>query len=173
METIRKATARTTIKVTDILAQVPKNPLQLLEDLDAEARRKLYPNAPGYAIVKKTYGDKTANALTRSVLRWLELHGHKAWRQTSEGRNRPGETIIDVLGRARQMKGKWLPGQNNGASDVAAIIQGKFFAVEVKMQDKQSEAQKNYQKEVERSGGVYVIARTFEEFHTYYKQWTT
>jgi hypothetical protein len=98
------------------------------------------------------------------------LHGHKAWRQGSEGRYRPGATITDVVGRQRTLKGTWLPGQNKGASDVACIINGRFVAIEVKMKDKQSEAQRRYQEEVEQSGGIYFVAKDFESFIKFYQQ---
>src|SRR5690606_17493843 len=137
------------------------------QQLDFEAKRKACPSVPEYAIPRMRFSDRTANGLTRCVLAWLRLHGHKAWRQGSEGRYRPGQTITDVLGRQRTMKGQWLPGQNKGAADVACIINGRFCAVEVKMKDKQSEAQRRYQEEVEASGGIYVIVRTFEDFHKF------
>lgn len=145
-------------------------PLQHLQDLDYQARRKRYPSAPPHAIPRRRFSDRTANGLTACVLAWLQLHNHKAWRQGSEGRYRPGETVVDVVGRQRTMKGQWLPGQNKGAADVCAIIGGKFIAIEVKMKDRQSEAQRRYQEEVEASGGVYFIVRNFEEFARVYEQ---
>jgi hypothetical protein len=144
--------------------------LQHLQQLDFEAKRKACPSVPEYAIPRRRFSDRTANGLTKCVLAWLRLHGHKAWRQGSEGRYRPGATIIDVIGRQRTLKGNWLPGQNNGASDVACIINGRFVAVEVKKQDQQSEAQRRYQEEVEASGGVYLIVRTFTEFYEWYNR---
>jgi hypothetical protein len=144
--------------------------LQRLSELDFEAKRKARPAMPEYAIPRVRFSDRTANGLTKCVLAWLRLHGHKAWRQGSEGRYRPGVTITDVVGRQRTLKGNWLPGQNNGASDVACIINGRFVAIEVKKQDRQSEAQQRYQEEVEASGGIYVIVRTFTEFYEFYQQ---
>lgn len=142
--------------------------LEQLRDLDYQERRRRYPSAPEHAIPRRKFSDRTANALTTCVIRWLQLHGYKAWRQGSEGRYRPGATITDVVGRQRRLKGTWLPGQNNGAADVCCIINGRFVAVEVKMKDKQSEAQRRYQEEVEQSGGIYFIARDFESFAEWY-----
>lgn len=146
--------------------------LEHLQQLDFEDRRKRYPSCPPHAIPRRRFSDRTANGLTLCILTWFRLHGHKAWRQGSEGRYRPGKTITDVVGRQRTMKGQWLPGQNNGASDVAAIVNGRFVAIEVKMRDRQSEAQQRYQQEVEASGGLYFIVRSFEEFLTFYQQQT-
>ena len=71
------------------------------------------------------------------------------------------------------MKGMYLPGQNNGAADVHSIINGIFTAWEVKIgRDKQSPKQKQFQEEVERSGGKYFIVRSFDEFMNQYKQLT-
>lgn len=147
--------------------------LEQLRALDYQQQRRRYPSAPEHAIPRRRFSDRTANGLTTCVIRWLQLHGHKAWRQGSEGRYRPGATITDVVGRQRTLKGTWLPGQNKGASDVACIINGRFVAIEVKMKDKQSEAQRRYQEEVESSGGTYLIARTFEEFHNFYQQFNS
>ena len=146
--------------------------LKQLIELDYKAKVDKYPSAPSHAIAKTRFSDKTANGLTKAILRWLQLHNHTAWRQGSEGRYRPGKQVTDVIGRVRQMKGMYLPGHNKGASDVAAIINGRFCAIEVKMKDKQSEAQKAYQKAIESSGGLYTIVRTFNQFMQWYNQLT-
>lgn len=36
--------------------------------------------------------------------------------------------------------------------------------------DRQSEAQKRYQADIEMAGGIYYIAKTFDEFYQWYKQ---
>lgn len=147
--------------------------IKQLEKLVLADKKKRHPEVPEYALVKPSYTDATANGLTKAILAWLELNGHKAWRQASEGRYRPGETITDVLGHVRQMKGKYIPGTNEGHSDVCAIIDGRFCAIEVKMKDSQSEKQKKYQREVEASGGLYKIVHNFDEFMQWYKNVAT
>ena len=147
------------------------NALKQLQQLDREARRKAHPTIPDFAMPVARYKDDTANALTRAIIRFLELKGHACWRQSSEGRYRPGESITDVLGRIREMKGQWLPGQNNGASDVACVIDGRFCAIEVKVgRDRQRPHQHSYQNRIQESGGLYFIARTFEDFYNWYTQ---
>ena len=73
----------------------------------------------------------------------------------------------DVLGRQRTIGTmKYIPGTStNGTADISAIYKGISFKIEVKIgKDKQSEAQKKYQQEVERAGAVYIIAKDFDNF---------
>lgn len=144
--------------------------LKLLQELDYQVKRDVFKNVPEHAISKTKFSDKTAAALTKSILTFLKLKGHMHWRQSSEGRYRPGHQYIDVLGRIHLGKGQYLPGTNKGHADVCSIIHGTFCAVEIKMKDSQSLAQKQYQQQVEDNGGRYVIVRTFENFYTWYQQ---
>lgn len=42
--------------------------------------------------------------------------------------------------------------------------------IEVKHgRDRQSEAQKKYQADIEKAGGVYYVAKTFDEFYRWYE----
>lgn len=143
--------------------------LKELEEMIYQKKRKQYPNAPDYAVARVKYSDNTANGLTKAVVDYLKASGHKAWRQSSEGRYRPGKVVTNVIGQRKQLGGTYLPGQNNGAADVCAIIRGQFIGWEVKMNDRQSEAQKRYQGEIEASGGKYFICRSFDEFINQYK----
>lgn len=140
-----------------------------LATLDKRMKQEKYANVPSEYIPKSKFTDRTANGLANMIIIWFQHNGHKAWRQGSEGRYRPGEQVTDVIGRVRQMKGTWLPGQNNGQSDVAAVCDGQFVAIEVKKADQQSEAQKKYQKEITGAGGIYVIARSFGQFMDWYE----
>jgi putative lipoic acid-binding regulatory protein len=97
------------------------------------------------AIPNRNFSDKTANDLTRAILAFSKIKGHMAWRQSSEGRYRPGKQYTDAIGRTRIMKGQYLPGTNKGQADVCSIIKGTFCAIKVKMKDKQSPAQEQYQ----------------------------
>lgn len=148
------------------------NGLQELKTKVKDSLRKKYPSLPDHALTIPRYSDTTANSLTKAILDYLKVSNHKAWRQSSEGRYRPGQTLVDVIGRTRVMKGQYLPGTNEGHADVQSIINGLFVAWEVKMKDKQSDKQKQFQQEVEQSGGKYFICRSFDEFITQYKQLT-
>lgn len=141
-----------------------------LASLDRADKEEKYANVPYEYIPKSKFDDRTSNGLAKMIIRWFQLNNYKAWRQSSEGRFRPGQEVVDVLGHVRQMKGTWIPGQNNGQSDVAAVCDGQFVAIEVKVgRDQQSEAQKQYQKEITESGGTYVIARSFGQFMEWYE----
>ena len=66
-------------------------------------------------------------------------------------------------------RGQWVPtsGQR-GSADISATINGRSVKIEVKMKDKQSPAQREYQAAIEQAGGVYLIVRNFEEFHNWF-----
>jgi hypothetical protein len=56
-----------------------------------------------------------------------------------------------------------------GSADIAATINGRSVKIEVKHgKDRQSEAQRRYQEAIERAGGLYVIATSFEQFYNWY-----
>ena len=53
-----------------------------------------------------------------------------------------------------------IPGQ----PDIFAIIQGRFVGIEVKtVVGRQSKDQKNWQRNCERAGGLYILARSVED----------
>lgn len=63
---------------------------------------------------------------------------------------------VIVAGRLRS-----LP---NGHADVLACVGGRYVAIELKSPSgRQSEQQKNYQAAVERSGGIYILARSVQD----------
>lgn len=140
--------------------------------MDYQYKVKRYPSLPAHTIPRTSFRDTTANTLTKSIIRFFEIQGHKAWRQSSEGRYRPGIAYTDVLGHQKQLPGRWLPGTNVGNGDINVIIAGRFYAIEVKMNDKQSQKQKQFQKAIEDSGGIYYLCRSFEEFLTWYNSIT-
>lgn len=53
-----------------------------------------------------------------------------------------------------------LPGQ----PDIFLILNGRFIGIEVKTKTgRQSEAQKNWQRNCEHAGGIYILARSVED----------
>jgi hypothetical protein len=144
--------------------------LKQLEMLSAQTSRCKHPNVPEHCRVMPKFQTTTANGLTKAVITWLELSGHKAWRQASEGKYRPGKQYTDVIGRTRLMKGSYRPGANKGHGDIASIINGVFVSWEIKIgKDRQSVHQKAFQDEVQRAGGKYFIVSTFDEFMQHYR----
>lgn len=126
-----------------------------------------HPNMHPDCIPRPVYSDKTANGLTKMVIDWITLNGGQAERISNMGRYIDSSKVVtNVLGqRIKIGSGKFIPGAGtNGTADISAIIKGKSVKIEIKMKDKQSDAQKKYQESVERAGGIYYIVRSFDDF---------
>ena len=139
-----------------------------LQELYLKDFKEKYPNVPDHCIPMQKFNDTTANGLTKTIIMFIQYIGGQAERVSSMGRmidNRKVST--DVLGRQRTIGTmKYIPGTStNGTADISAIYKGISFKIEVKIgSDRQSEAQKKYQQEVERAGAVYIIAKDFDNF---------
>jgi len=126
-----------------------------------------HPNMHPDCIPRPVYSDKTANGLTKMVIDWITLNGGQAERISNMGRYIDSSKVVtNVLGQRMKIgSGKFIPGAGtNGTADISAILKGRSVKIEIKMKDKQSEAQKKYQESVERAGGIYYIVRSFDEF---------
>ena len=143
-----------------------------LEALAMIGVRKKYPGTPERYFAPRTFEDKTANGLTKCVIEFLRMNGQQAERISSTGRYVDNKKLVtDVMGGQRQIgSGKWIPGSmQKGTADISATIQGRSVKIEIKINDKQSIEQKRYQEQIEQAGGIYIIARSFEEFRTWYE----
>lgn len=146
--------------------------IRVLKDLYLNNSRIKHPTFPEYARVTPKYTDKTANGLTKCIVDFLNLTGNQAERINCMGRIiDTRKTYVDVCGRHRTV-GTVKYGKTTGkrgTADISATIQGRSVKIEVKIgADKQSPAQKEYQKQIEASGGLYFIARNFEQFYSWY-----
>ena len=122
-------------------------------------------------VVKTKFIDNTANGLTKSIITKLQLDGWQAERISTTGRYIDDSKIVtNILGHQKKIgSGKYIKGSGtNGSADISATIKGLSIKIEVKMKDKQSDAQKLYQENIERAGGIYFIARDFDEFMMFY-----
>lgn len=124
---------------------------------------------PSAFIHPQKFSDNSANELTKSILAYFELIGWKAWRQASEGRFIQGKEYTDVLGHKKQEKGFYIPRSKGGkgAPDLMAIQKGtgKLFGCEIKHgKDRMHDDQNKFKKEMEESGGVFIIARSWDGF---------
>lgn len=152
-----------------------KSPALLELQKLAIAKAKLdYPGMPeSHYTGTRVYTDKTANELTRCLIDWLKLNGHHSEKINCTGRMLDSRTsFVNAIGQARTIGSKkWIKtsGQR-GTADISATIAGKSVKIEIKIKDHQSPAQKAYQTDIERSGGIYIIVRSFEEFYTWYNQ---
>ncbi len=124
------------------------------------------PYAESFFNSKFKYNDKTANGLTQMVIRYIKFIGGQAERISTTGRPIDGTKVFqDAIGRTRMIGSvTWIPGSGTkGSADISATIAGRSVKIEVKMKDKQSEYQKAYQESIERAGGIYLIATSFEQ----------
>jgi len=146
-------------------------PLQQLTELDWQIRCANTRMRPDY-VVKTIFIDKTANGLTTAIIRWIILNGYQAERISTTGRWIDNSKIVtDVLGNRKKIgSGKYIKGTGtNGSADISATIKGKSIKIEVKIgKDKQSEAQIKYQQMIEKAGGIYFIAKNFDDFFNFY-----
>jgi hypothetical protein len=147
--------------------------LSLLKELALADSFEKHPNLPDYVRYVRRYSDKTANELQLCIIHFLTFSGHQAERIAVTGRYLDNSKVItDVIGSKRKIgSGKWIPGSMQpGSADISATIAGKSVKIEVKMKDRQSPAQKKYQAQIEKAGGIYLIVRSFDEFLTYYNE---
>jgi hypothetical protein len=152
---------------------VKSDAVKELERLAFEKLKEKYPNFP-YPI-KPKYSDRTANGLTKCVIDYIELRGFQAERINSTGRQIDNRiTSTDVLGNQRTIGSvKWIKSSGQvGTADISATIQGRSVKIEIKCEatgdNKQSKGQIEYQKQIEVSGGVYLIVRNFEQFYNWF-----
>jgi hypothetical protein len=133
--------------------------IKRLENFAFKKQKEIHPNFP-YPI-KPTYKDSTTNTLTKCVFDAIELTGGFVERVNSMGN------------KIETNKGiKWVKGSSKkGTADLHCIIKAKSVMIEIKCKytkDFQSEAQKEYQKQIEQAGGVYLIVRDFKDFYDWY-----
>lgn len=145
-----------------------------LKALHFQAMRQKHPNVPLYAIPKAKYSDKTANGLTKCIIDFINYMGGQAERINCMGRTIDRRQVkTDVLGKVRVIGSiDYIPTtMTKGTADISATIRGRSVKIEIKIgRDRMSEAQKEYQKQIEAAGGIYFIARTFEQFCIWYNE---
>jgi hypothetical protein len=152
----------------------PINAIQRLKELAIQEKRRLFPSVPLYAIKHPNYSDKKANGLTACIIDFIRLKGGQAERINNTGRMIDRrETFTDILGHKRTIGGyEWIRGTGtNGTADISATVGGRSVKIEVKIgRDRQSPAQIQYQKSIEKAGGLYFLAKDFESFFLWYSK---
>ncbi len=136
--------------------------IQILKQLHCEEVRRRHPGLPDAAVTSSDYTDRTANGLTKCVVKYVTLLGGFATRVTTTGQMRAtGKTEVS----AGQMK--WVYGTTRrGTPDILGVLNGKQLAVEVKIgKDRLSPAQIEVQQQISAGGGYYFIARDFESVY--------
>ena len=156
-----------------------KEHAKLLKDLEFQYLKAKHPTVPEHCIPLSTWSDKTANALTKSVVAFLNYSGHYAERINTMGVYRAAKKVTDQWGKQRTIgQGKYTPGGGTkGSADVSSTIQVKIgdhqVGISVKFEikiakDRQSEAQKLYEQRTIAAGGRYYIVRDFADFYEKY-----
>lgn len=137
-------------------------PKQKLQELYQRANREKYPNFPDHLRPVKPIKTTTANGLTKAIVDFLNLSGHFATRINNTG--------TWVREKAHKDGGYFRPStQVKGIADINSTINGRTVAIEIKVgKDRQSDAQKQYQDRIERSGGTYWIVKDFDQFYEIY-----
>lgn len=134
-----------------------------------------YPNVPDKAKAKH-HGNypthftksKTTNGLTSCIIQYIELLGWSAERSGNEGRVIDNRKIVtDTVGFQRTIGSvdRIKSSGKKGTSDIKATLQGRFVAIEIKnttTKDRMSPAQKKYQDQIIKSGGIYKVITDLE-----------
>ena len=132
---------------------IPKN-LKELGKLADQLNAEKHPLLPPHALVKKRFKDTTANELTKTII-WDMYHV----RQGVAYRINNG-AVYDVKKKVYR-KGV----QRKGVPDIIGIINGRFFGIEVKIgADRQSADQKEIEREINDAGGVYFVAKSYDDY---------
>jgi hypothetical protein len=144
---------------------------QRLKDLELATLKAKYPTIEERFIPLTSWTDNSANALTKCIVSFINMSGGYAERINTMGTYKQAKTVKDVDGITRTVgKGKYIPsGSTKGSADISATIKGRAVKIEIKYgKDRMSEAQKEYQQNTERAGGIYYIARDFDSFIEWY-----
>jgi len=125
---------------------------------------------PKHAQPRTPFKEGSANELTRTIIAFFKMKGIEAWRQASEGRFIKGREYTDWKGMKKEEKGMYIPRSKKakGSADISVTIPplGRRLEVEVKYgKDRQSDDQKDFQKRIEAMGGIYMIAKTWDDFY--------
>jgi len=128
--------------------------LKELSQLATELKAEKHPDFPAHALVKKKFKDTTANDLTKTIIYDMyHIREGVAYRINNGA-------VYDVR---RQTYRKGV--QRKGVPDIIGIIDGRFIGIEVKIgADRQSADQKEIEKEIKESGGVYFIAKSYDDY---------
>lgn len=114
----------------------------------------------------KPYTDQATNGLTNAVYDWLKYNNHWVNR-------------INTTGVARKINGKLIyttGSTNRGTADLSALIAGKLVQIEIKCaatKDRMSKYQVAEKERIERSGGIYIVVSSMDQFAAWYQRFCT
>lgn len=146
----------------------------LLENRWDEIKRQQHPTIPSHAIPRTKFSDRTANGLGKCLRTYSILEKFQCERISTEGRVIDSrKTVQDCIGRRKVIGSlKRIPTSGiKGSADYSLTINGRSVKVEIKIgKDRQSPAQKEYQRQVEAAGGIYLLISSFQEFYDWFQQ---
>jgi hypothetical protein len=146
--------------------------LNILKQMKLKQLQERYPTIPASYLPKPTYTDTTANGLSKSIIDFIMFSGGQAERISSEGRVIDKRTAVtDYLGNTKVIGSikRVYASTTKGTADLSIVYRGLAIKCEVKVgADKMSEYQKQYQKQIEQAGGIYIIAKDFEGFYNWF-----
>jgi hypothetical protein len=121
-------------------------------------KRRKYPNMPEHGLPKPKVKVNDTNSLTKAVMQTFEVHGLYCTRIQSQGQYDP-RTKRFRRGTTRR-----------GVSDLHALINnGQHCSIEIKFgTDQMSKAQRETERQVRASGGIYIVVRDFESFWSWF-----
>lgn len=139
-----------------------KNPkseeLKILEQLHHQRKAAMSSMKPEY-IPMTRFSDDSANELTNAVICYINLIGGWATKISVEGR------YIEKIGKRVTSSVK------KGTADIHACLKGKHLSIEVKYgKDRQSDHQKEVERDIKAAEGYYYIARDFASFFQWINQ---
>lgn len=140
--------------------------LEKLTGLMSKDKVKKHPLYPVKYMDIKQYRDNSANALTEAIVDYIRYLGGNPSRINTQGQYHEGQVVESGLGYQVKTSGKWAKsGSTKGVSDIWVTFQGKSVAVEVKFgKDTLSEVQKEWRDNHVKAGGIYIVAKTFQQF---------
>lgn len=152
-------------------------PLEHLKQLMIEERKRTHPNTPYYIPNVWQTAKPEAKELKR-IVAFLNLSGHYGQIMTNTGKRIDNTKIVkDVLGNYKQIGSvEYRPSTiRNGTADIMATINGQTVWIELKRiykngRDRQSQAQIDFQRDMEAIGAKYVIVHSFEDFYEWFNR---
>lgn len=87
----------------------------------------------------------------KAIIDYLQYHRVFCWKQNNTG-------------VYKHSTGRYIPSGKKGLPDIVAVVGGKFVGIECKRKGGvQTESQKLFQTQLERAGGLYILARSIED----------
>ena len=137
------------------------------KDVELAYLKAKHPTIKEEYLARTVFTDKNANGLTKMIVSFIQMSGYQAERINTMGTYRAAKKYTNLDGVTRTVgKGSYTKsGSTPGSADISATINGRSVKIEIKIgTDRQSDAQKAYEKAIVQAGGWYVICKNFDDF---------